>query len=139
MEEPNSNSSSTEQVNYLRTPNIPEVQKGVEFVVEHSNDPIALFLSPQTIQGGKSNTFSSAQIQDHSTRNVLDVQNDTDFIMEHLNDPNFDLSNLPSSIPGVDEEFTKIYVSKDDNEDIYFDELVIVYLFFPCLLSNKIP
>ena len=139
MEEENSNGFSIERVNYLHIPNIAQVQKDAEFVTEHSNDPITLSLSPHMIREGESNAVPSEQIQDHSTRNVLDVQKDTDFIMEHLNDPNFDLSNLPSSIPRVGEEITKIHVGKDGNEDIFFDESAIFYPFFRCLLSNKLP
>jgi len=138
MEEVNPNSFSIEQAHYLPPPNIPGVQKDIEFVTEHSNDPIALSLSPHMVQEGKSNALSSERVQDHSTCNVLDVQKDTNFIMEHLNDPNFDLSNLPSSILGVGKELTKIHVGEDDNEAI-FDKSATFYPFFPCLLSNKIP
>ena len=75
----------------------------------------------QKMQEAELCTSSTKQVHNVHTRNIPDVQEDVEFIMEHLNDPNFDLTQLPSSIPVI-EETTERYVGEDSNGAMGFDE-----------------
>ena len=76
-------------------------------------------------------TSLTKQVNNVHTRNIPDIQKDAEFIMEHLNDPNFDLSQLPSSIPVVEGETTKRYVGEDGNGAISINEWALLLSFPP--------